>query len=90
MTANDDSIALSKGICQVDAGLVLYTIESKTLPAVELPLLSLAEVILGFIWVFFLLNETASVNSLISGAILLLAISGNAVAGARRKAPIIN
>ena len=90
LTVNDGSIAIGMGICQIGAGLILYTIGSKSVPAVELTLLSLAEVILGPIWVFFLLNETASVNTLIGGAIILAAIVGNALAGARRNPPIIN
>lgn len=90
LTVNDGSIAIGMGICQIGAGLILYTIGSKTVPAVELTLLSLAEVILGPVWVFFFFNEAASVNTLIGGAILLLAIAGNAIAGARRKPPIIN
>ena len=90
LTVNDGSIAIGMGIFQIGAGLILYTIGSKTVPAVELTLLSLAEVILGPIWVFFFLNETASLNTLIGGAILLLAIAGNAIGGARRKSPIIN
>ncbi len=84
MSVNDGSIAIGMGIFQVGAGLVLYTIGSKTVPAVELTLLSLAEVILGPIWVFFFLNETASVNTLVGGTILLLAIAGNATMGARK------
>ena len=90
LSVNDGSIAVGMGIFQVGAGLVLYTIGSKTVPAVELTLLSLAEVILGPVWVFFFLNETASVNTLIGGTILLLAIAGNAATGARRKPPMIN
>ena len=90
LSLSDGSIAMGMGIFQVGAGLILYTIGSKTLPAVELTLLSLAEVILGPLWVFFFLNETASGNTLIGGAILLLAIAGNALSGARRKPPIIN
>jgi len=90
LTVNDGLIAIGMGICQVGAGLILYTIGSKSVPAVELTLLSLAEVILGPIWVFFLLNETASVNTLIGGAIILVAIAGNALTGARRKPPMIN
>ena len=90
LSLSDGSIAMAMGIFQVGAGLILYTIGSKTLPAVELTLLSLAEVILGPLWVFFFLNETASGNTLIGGAILLLAIAGNALSGARRKPPIIN
>ncbi len=90
LSVNDSSIAIGMGIFQVGAGLVLYTIGSKAVPAVELTLLSLAEVILGPIWVFVFLNETASVNTLVGGIILLLAIAGNALAGARRKPPMIN
>lgn len=90
LTVNDGSISFGMGICQVGAGLILFTIGSKSVPAVELTLLSLAEVILGPIWVFFFLNETASVNTLIGGAVILLAIAGNALAGARRKPPMIN
>ena len=87
---SDGSIALGMGVFQVGAGLILYTVGSKILPAVELTLLSLAEVILGPIWVFLFLDETASVNTLIGGAIVLLAIAGNALAGTRRKPPMIN
>ena len=87
---SDGSIALGMGVFQVGAGLILYTVGSKILPAVELTLLSLAEVILGPIWVFLFLDETASVNTLIGGAIVLLGIAGNALASARRKPPIID
>ena len=87
---SDGSIALGMGVFQVGAGLILYTLGSKILPAVELTLLSLAEVILGPIWVFLFLNETASVNTLIGGAIVLLAIAGNALSGAGRKPSMID
>ena len=90
LTVNDGSISIGMGICQVGAGLILFTIGSKSVPAVELTLLSLTEVILGPIWVFFLLNETASVKTLIGGAVILLAIAGNALAGARRKPLMVN
>ena len=78
------------GVFQVGAGLILSTVGSKILPAVELTLLSLAEVIVRPIWAFFFLNETASMNTPIGGAIVLLAIAGNAVAGAVRKPPMID
>ena len=87
---SDGSIALGVGVFQVGAGFILYTVGSKILPAVELTLLSLAEVILGAIWVFLFLNETASENTLIGGAIVLLAIAGNALAGAGRTPPMID
>jgi DME family drug/metabolite transporter len=55
----------------------------------DLGLLSLAEVLLGPLWVWLFLGETVSVNTLIGGVILLAAIAGNAVSGKRRKPPPI-
>ena len=89
ISVNDTSISMGMGIFQVGAGLVLYTLGSKTLPAAELTLLSLAEVLLGPLWVYLFLNEVATFNTLLGGLVLLLAIAGNAISGARRKPPPI-
>lgn len=82
-------IATAMGVFQVGAGLILYTLGSRSLPAAELALLSLAEVLLAPLWVWLLLGETATVNTLIGGAVLLGAIVGNALSGKRRKPPSI-
>ena len=89
LSANDVTIAAGMGIFQVGAGLVLYTLGSKTVPAAELVLLSMAEVLLGPLWVWLFLGETASINTLTGGLVLLSAITGNAISGARRKPPPI-
>ena len=89
LSFNDGGIAVSMGVFQVGAGLIFYTLGSKHLPAAELTLLSLAEVLLGPVWVWLVLGEAATVNTLIGGLILLLAIAGNALSGARRKPPPI-
>jgi drug/metabolite transporter (DMT)-like permease len=89
VSVNDTSISMGMGVFQVGAGLVLYTLGSKTLPAAELTLLSLAEVLLGPLWVYLFLNEVATLNTLLGGLVLLLAIAGNAISGARRKPPPI-
>lgn len=73
------------GVFQVGAGLAIYTVGSKVVPAAELALLSMTEVLLGPFWVWLFLGETASVYTLIGGVILLLAIAGNALTGIRRK-----
>ncbi|WP_236544540.1 DMT family transporter [Roseovarius atlanticus] len=86
---NDSGIAMGMGAFQVGAGLILYTLGSRSLPAAELALLSLAEVLLGPIWLWLFLGETASVNTLIGGAVLLAAIVGNALSDKRRKPPPI-
>ena len=89
LSLQDGGVAMGMGVFQVGAGLILYTLGSRSLPAAELALLSLAEVLLGPLWVWLFLNETASLNTLVGGAVLLIAIAGNAVSGKRRKPPPI-
>jgi len=86
---SDGSIAMGMGMFQVGAGLILYTLGSRSLPAAELALLSLAEVLLGPFWVWLFLGETATQNTLLGGIVLLAAIVGNALSGKRRKPPAI-
>ena len=89
LSLQDGSVAMGMGVFQVGAGLILYTLGSRSLPAAELALLSLAEVMLGPFWVWLFLNETVSANTLLGGAVLLAAIVGNAISGKRRKPPPI-
>lgn len=89
LSLRDGAISMGMGVFQVGAGLILYTLGSRSLPAAELALLSLAEVLLGPLWVWLFLGETASLHTLIGGAVLLAAIAGNAVSGKRRKPPPI-
>ena len=89
LSLRDASVAMGMGVFQVGAGLILYTLGSRSLPAAELTLLSLAEVLLGPFWVWLFLGEVASVNTLVGGAVLLAAIVGNAVSGKRRNPPPI-
>ena len=87
---NDIAIALSLGVFQVGLGLAIFTIGSKVVPAAELALLSMTEVLLGPLWVWLFLGETVSTFTLIGGFILMLALAGNAVSGLRRKpVPVI-
>lgn len=83
--ARDMLIALGMGVFQLGAGLFVYTIGSRAVPAVELALISMTEVVLGPLWVWLLLGETAGVHTLLGGAVLLAAIAGNAISGLRRK-----
>ncbi len=81
----DISIALAMGVFQVGAGLTLYTLGSKVVPAAELALLSMTEVLLGPLWVWIFMGEVAGFYSLAGGAVLMAAIAGNALSGLRRK-----
>ena len=75
----DTSLAFGLGVFQVGIGLIFYTLGSKTVPAAELTLLSLSEVLLGPIWVWLFLGESASTMTLFGGAVLLTAIFYNSV-----------
>ncbi len=58
-------------------GLILYSIGSKALPAAELTLLSLTEVIGGIFWVWlplFGINETPSNSTIIGGFLIFMSI----------------
>ena len=90
LSTNDASISLAMGVCQVGVGLAIYTMGSKVVPAAELALLSMTEVLLGPFWVWLFIGESASVYTLIGGVVLLVAIAGNALTGLRRKpVPVI-
>ncbi len=83
--SGDIAIALAMGVFQVGLGLTVFTIGSKVVPAAELALLSMTEVLLGPLWVWLVFGETASLYTLAGGAVLMLAIAGNALSGLRRK-----
>jgi len=58
-------------------GLILYSIGSRAIPAAELTLLSLTEVIGGIFWVWlplFGINEVPSANTIIGGFFLFMSI----------------
>ena len=58
-------------------GLILYSIGSKHLPAAELTLLSLTEVIGGIFWVWlplFGINEVPSANTIIGGFLIFISL----------------
>ena len=58
-------------------GLILYSIGSKAIPAAELTLLSLTEVIGGIFWVWlpiFGINEIPSTNTIIGGFFLFISL----------------
>ena len=59
-------------------GLILYSIGSKAIPAAELTLLSLTEVIGGIFWVWlplFGINEIPTTNTIVGGFFLFISIT---------------
>lgn len=81
----DIAIALAMGAIILALGMALYTAGSTVIPAAELTLLSMIEVLLAPLWVWLLLGETASTGTFAGGAILMAAVAFNALSGGRRK-----
>jgi len=75
-TFRNSSLSILHGVLVV-IGLILYSIGSRNLPAAELTLLSLTEIIGGIFWVWlplFGINEVPSTNTLVGGFIITFAI----------------
>ncbi len=87
LETRDAALALFMGCVLLGLGLSIYTVGCRTVPAAELAILSMTEVLLGPVWVWLLLGETAGPGTVIGGAILLAAITGNALSGIRRAPP---
>jgi drug/metabolite transporter (DMT)-like permease len=83
--AQDILIAFGMGVFQLGLGLTLFTFGSKSMPAAELALLSMTEVLLGPVWVWLFLGETAGALTLLGGLVLMGALAGNALSGLRRR-----
>jgi len=89
ISAHDLLLAVIYG-GMMSSGIIIYTKGSRYVPAAELTLLSLAEVVLGPIWVWLGIGEVPSGMTLLGGAIVLTAIVGQALIGMwRRPQPIV-
>lgn len=88
VSPNDLFWCAMMGVVQITGGMVLFIIGSKKLPAAELALLSLTEVICGPIWVWLAVGEVPVQATFWGGAIVLAAMVGNALSGMRRRHPL--
>ena len=88
VSAHDLLLALFLGSAQLGAGFLLFTLGSRSVPAGEVTLYSLAETILAPIWVLLAIGEVPSDWTLGGGVFVLSAVVLAAVAGLRaRRAP---
>ena len=78
-------LALAIGFFALGIGMFLYSLGSKVVPAAELALLCMTEVLLAPVWAWLFLAEVPESSVVIGGAILIFAIIYNALTGMRRK-----
>jgi drug/metabolite transporter (DMT)-like permease len=62
------------GIGQIGLGFALLTVGARLIPAAQVGLITLLEVVLGPLWVWLALDERPSTYTLIGGAIVIVAI----------------
>ena len=86
--AGDDWVSLAAlGIGQIGLGLVFLTIGARLIPAAEVALITLLEVVLGPLWVWLAIDERPSTSTLVGGAIVVAAVIIQALGNAPRRRP---
>ena len=80
----DVGLAAMYGVLVIGAGIFMLTIGARNVPAAELLVLSLTEVVFASIWVWLAFGEVPSVLTLVGGLIILGSIGGQAAVGMRR------
>jgi drug/metabolite transporter (DMT)-like permease len=70
----DLALLAALGVCQIGLGLIFLTIGARLIPAAEVALITLLEIVLGPIWVWIALSEQPAAATLVGGAIVLAAV----------------
>jgi len=85
ISGHDLLMAVCLGSLQVGLGFILITLGSKSVPAAQVPLLALGETALAPLWVWLIINETPAQNTLIGGALVLIAVLFQGAMGLRTR-----
>jgi drug/metabolite transporter (DMT)-like permease len=70
----DATLLATLGVCQIGLGFVFLTIGGRLIPAGEVALITLLEIVLGPIWVWAFLSEQPAAATLVGGVIVLVAV----------------
>jgi len=71
---NDLALLVGLGVGQIGLGLIFLTIGARLIPAAEVALITLLEIVLGPLWVWIALSEQPSATTLAGGAVVLAAV----------------
>jgi drug/metabolite transporter (DMT)-like permease len=83
----DDLLALAAlGAGQIGLGLVFLTLGARLIPAAQVALITLLEVVLGPLWVWLAIDEQPGTATLVGGAVVVAAVVIQARGGAPRPA----
>jgi len=73
--ARDTVLLATLGICQIGLGFVFLTIGARLIPAGEVALITLLEIVLGPLWVWAFLGERPAAATLAGGLVVLVAVA---------------
>jgi len=73
------------GTAQIGLASILFAVAIKRVPAVQASLVAVIEPVFSPVWVFLVIGETPSLNTLIGGAAIVLAVATASVVSAHRK-----
>ena len=76
------------GVGQIGLGLALLMVGARLIPAVQVALITLLEVVLGPVWVWLAYREAPGTATLVGGAIVVVAIVVQTVATPPRAAAV--
>jgi len=85
ISTHDALLGLAMGVFQLGLSLVLVTLGSRSVPAAELSLLTMTEMVAAPLWVWLVLGEGAGPLMFAGGALVLLAVAFDAVTGLRER-----
>ena len=83
LSRHDLVLCLFLGVVQYTGGFVLITLGARYLPAAEVALLSLTEIVLAPVWVWIGVGEVPALLTLAGGGIVLSAVVVQALTGLR-------
>jgi drug/metabolite transporter (DMT)-like permease len=79
VSVKDLALLIGLGVGQIGLGLIFLTIGARLIPAAEVALITLLEIVLGPLWVWIALGERPGTSTLIGGAIVLAAVVFEAI-----------
>ena len=74
MTERDLGLLVLLGVGQMGLGLAFLTVGARLIPAAEVALITLLEVVLGPLWVWIGYSETPGLATVVGGAVVIVAV----------------
>jgi drug/metabolite transporter (DMT)-like permease len=85
VSGSDWAVLAALGVGQMGLGLAFLTIGARLIPAAQVAVISLLEVVLGPIWVWLAYDERPAAATLAGGAVVVAAVLVQALAGIPRE-----